>query len=222
MLSLLKSTIGKKYLMGVTGLVWAGFVFAHMAGNMTILISPDLYNLYSHSIVTNKVLLYGTEVILILSLIIHVSCAVNLTVQNKEARGSRYAMTPNGSKAASFASEWMAVHGSVILIFIISHLITFKYGQYYETTVNGVVMRDLAKLIYEIFANPLAVGWYIVSLILLGFHLTHGVRSIFQSFGLLHPAYQPIIKKVGIIYASVVVCGFLSQPLFVFLTRSVG
>jgi len=214
--------VGKKYLMGLSGLVWAGFVFGHMAGNMTILVSPDLYNAYGHSIVSNKILLYGTEIALVSALVAHVILAILLTKQNRESRGTRYAVKPNGEKAASFASELMAIHGSVILVFIISHLVTFKYGPVYETTVNGVVMRDLARLIYEVFSNPGAVAWYLVSLVLLGFHLTHGVRSIFQSFGLLHPAYQPVIKRAGVVYSIVVAGGFISQPLFVFLTRAVA
>lgn len=222
MLSFIRSTVGKKYLMGISGLVWLGFIFGHMAGNMTILISPDMYNAYGHSITSNKILLYGTEVAILSALVVHVLCAVMLTMQNREARGTRYEVTPNRGKAPSFASQWMAVHGSIILVFIISHLITFKYGAYYETTVNGVVMRDLARLIYEVFSSTGAVVWYLVALVLLGFHLTHGVRSIFQSFGLLHPAYQPIIKTAGVIYSVVVAGGFISQPIFVFLTRSMG
>lgn len=222
MVSFIQSTVGKKYLMGLSGLIWAGFIFGHMAGNMTILVSPDMYNSYGHAIVSNKILLYGTEIALVFALVAHVTLALLLTKQNRDSRGTRYASKPNGEKAASFASEWMAVHGSIILVFIILHLVTFKYGPHYETTVDGVVMRDLARLIYEVFSNPLAVGWYLVALVLLGFHLTHGVRSIFQSFGLLHPAYQPVIKKAGVIYSVVVAGGFISQPLFVFLTRVVA
>ncbi len=222
MLSFIQSTVGKKYLMGLSGLIWAGFIFGHMAGNMTILVSPDMYNAYGHAIVSNKLLLYGTEIALVGALLIHVFCAVSLTMSNRAAKGSRYAVSPKADKAASFASQWMAIHGSIILVFIITHLLTFKFGNYYETTVNGVVMRDLAKLMYEVFSNPLAIAWYLVSLVLLGFHVTHGVRSIFQSFGLLHPAYQPIIKKAGAIYAIVVTAGFISQPVFVFLTRAVA
>lgn len=216
------SSVGKKYLMGLSGLIWAGFIFVHMLGNMLILVSPDMYNAYGHAIVSNKPLLFATEAALVGALVIHVVCAVLLTKGNREARSSRYAVNPNGEKAPAFASQWMAVHGSIILVFIISHLITFKFGAYYETTVNGIVMRDLAKLIFEVFQNPGAFAWYIVALILLGFHLTHGVRSIFQSFGLLHPAYQPMIQKAGVIYAVVVAGGFIAQPVFVFLTKAMG
>lgn len=222
MLSFIQSTVGKKYLMGLSGLIWAGFIFGHMAGNMLILVSPDAYNAYGHAIVSNKILLYGTEIALLGALVTHVILAVLLTKQNRQSRGNQYAVSPKGEKGPSFASQWMAVQGSIILVFIISHLITFKYGPPYETTVDGVVMRDLAKLIYEVFSSPGALAWYLVSLVLLGFHLTHGVRSIFQSFGLLHPAYQPIIRRAGVVYSVVVAGGFISQPLFVFLTKTVA
>lgn len=214
-MSFVSSSVGKKYLMGISGLIWAGFVFGHMAGNMLILVSPDAYNSYGHAVVSNKILLYGTEAALIWALCTHVFCAISLTMANRKSRGSRYAVTPNGDKGPSAGSTWMAVQGSVILAFIILHLATFKYGAEYETTVNGVVMRDLARLISEVFHNPGYVVWYLVALALLGVHLRHGVRSIFQSFGLLHPAYQETIRKVGIGYSIVVAGGFISQPLFV-------
>lgn len=217
MLSFLSSTVGRKYLMGLSGIIWAGFVFGHMAGNCLILVSADLYNKYGHAIVSNKLLLYGTEVVLVWALVTHVFCAISLTITNRKAKGSATSMSTRGDKKTNLASKTMAVQGSLILFFIISHLITFKYGTYYETTVDGVVMRDLAKLIFEIFQSPGAVAWYIVSLLLLGVHLSHGFGSIFQSFGLLHPSYQTLIKKMSCAYAVVVSLGFLSQPIYVYL-----
>jgi len=219
MLNFVRSTVGKKYLMGLTGLIWAGFVLTHMAGNMLILVDANAYNAYGHGIVSNKALLYGAETVLLLALIVHVSCALSLTLQNRASRGRSYRIGPNGSKSPSFASNWMLIQGSVILVFIILHLITFKYGNYYETTVNGVVMRDLSRLIVEVFHQPGYVIGYLVALVLLGFHLTHGIRSLFQSFGLLHPGYQQTIRVAGVAYAVIVACGFISQPLYVFLIQ---
>ncbi len=213
----ISSTIGKKYLMGLTGLVWAGFVFGHMAGNMTIFISPDLYNQYGHAITSNKILLYGTEVALVLSLIVHVILAVNLTRLNTKAKGNIAISKATGPKRTPLASQTMIIQGTLLLAFIILHLITFKYGEYYETTVNGVKMRDLAKLMTEIFSQPLALAWYVVSLLLLFAHLKHGFGSVFQSLGLLHPSYQTKIKTASWGYAVVVTVGFISQPLYVFL-----
>ncbi len=213
----LSSTIGKKYLMGLTGLVWAGFVFGHMAGNMTIFVSPDLYNQYGHAITSNKILLYGAEAALLLSLIVHVILAVNLTRLNTKAKGNLAISTATGPKRTPLASQTMIIQGTILLAFIILHLITFKYGDYYETTVNGVKMRDLARLMTEVFTQPLALAWYIVSLLLLFAHLKHGFGSVFQSFGLLHPSYQAKIKAASWGYAIVVTAGFISQPLYVYL-----
>lgn len=217
MLQFFKSTVGRKYLMGITGLVWMGFVLGHMAGNMLIFVSADALNSYAHAIVSNKPLLFGTEAVLILALIIHVFCAVTLTRQNRAARNSRYAIATNGEKSPVWASKYMAVQGSLVLAFIILHLITFKYGTYYETTVNGVVMRDLHRLALEVFQIPAYVAWYVLCLILLMFHLSHGAASIMQSFGVLERKMQAGIKKAAWIYAVIVAGGFLSQPLYVFL-----
>lgn len=217
MFDFFKSTVGRKYIMALTGLVWMGFVFTHMAANMLILVSADLYNWYGHAIVSNKLVLYGAETTLVLCLVVHVATAIGLTIQNKKSRPSRYAITPHGAKGSSLASKTMALQGSIVLAFIILHLITFKYGAEYSTTVDGVQMRDLHKLVLEVFAQPAYVAWYIVSLVLLMFHLSHGAQSIFQSFGILERKMQKSLKTFAWAYAVIVVGGFLSQPVYVFL-----
>ncbi len=211
------TSIGKKYLMGITGLIWAGFVLSHMAGNMLILVSPSLYNAYGHAIVSNKIVLYGAETLLILAIITHVLTAISLTRANISARPQRYAVAPNGAKGASLASKTMAAQGSLILAFVISHLVTFKYGNYYETNVDGVAMRDLHRLVVEVFHQPGYVAWYVLCLALLGFHLSHGVGSVFQSLGIKNDKFAPIINKLSLGYGLVVAAGFLSQPIYVFL-----
>lgn len=217
----LRSTIGKKYLMGLAGLVWTGFVLTHMAGNLLIFVSPDAYNAYGHAI-TSGGIIYAAEAVLILALVSHVLLAISLTRQNKAARPAAYATKAKGEKSVSLASQTMGIQGSFILLFIILHIITFKYGTYYETTVNGVPMRDLHRLIVEVFQQPGYVGWYIVCLILLGFHLSHGVGSVFQSFGWMNGNYQPVLKKISYLYAAVVALGFIAQPLYVFLFAGQG
>ena len=210
------STIGKKYIMGLSGLVWAGFVLTHMAGNLLMLVSPSAYNAYGHAIVSGAII-YPAEAVLILALITHVAMAILLTKENRAARPQAYAMLPQGSKRSTLASRTMAIQGSVVLAFIILHIITFKYGTYYETTVNGVVMRDLHRLVLEVFKQPLYVIWYCVALVLLGFHLSHGFGSIFQSFGIKKEAHESLIKKMSCAYAVIVAVGFLVQPLYMFL-----
>lgn len=217
MIDFIRSTVGRKYLMGATGLVWMGFIFVHMAGNMLIMVSPDMYNSYGNAIISNKILLYGTESILILAILVHVAAAISLTKSNAGARESRYKVAAHGVKGSSWASRNMGLQGSIILAFIILHLITFKYGAHYETTVDGVQMRDLHRLIIEVFHKPGYVIWYFVALALMMFHLSHGAHSIFQSFGILERKMQDGLKKFAWTYAVVVVAGFLSQPLYVFL-----
>lgn len=212
----LGSTVGKKYIMGITGLIWAGFVLAHMAGNLLIFVSHDAYNAYGHAITSGNIV-YIAETVLILALISHVSMAVSLTLMNKAAKETKYAVAASGQKKVSLASRTMAVQGSLILVFVILHLITFKFGTHYETTVNGVAMRDLAKLMVEVFQSPSYVAWYIVCLFLLGFHLKHGVGSSFQSLGLMEGTYRNLWKNLSCIYGFVVALGFIAQPLYIFL-----
>lgn len=214
------TTVGRKYLMGVSGLIWAGFVFVHMCGNMLILISPQAYNAYGHAIVSNKPLLIASELILIFALATHIVSAIALTRQNRSAKGIAPVRAPNGAKSTGLASRTMAAQGALVLVFIISHLVVFKFGNYYETTVDGVVMRDLSKVIFEVFQSWQPVAWYAFCLVLLGFHLSHGFGSIFQSLGMLHPAYQPKIRIASLVYGFVVSVGFLSQPIYVFLSQS--
>lgn len=211
----LKSTIGKKYIMAVTGLVWAGFVLAHMLGNFLLFVSADAYNAYSHALTSGK-LIYLAEAVLILSLIPHIITAVGLTLKNKSARERGYAVSAE-EKGASMISKTMHLQGMLILVFIILHLIGFKYGTVYETTVDGVVMRDIYKLVLETFKSPIYVVWYIVALVVLGMHLSHGIKSVFQSLGLLSRANQNIIKTISIAYAILVAGGFIIQPIYVFL-----
>jgi len=210
------SSIGRKYLMGIAGLVWTGFVLGHMLGNLTLFISAEAYNRYGHAIVTNKPLLYATEGALIGSILIHVIIGVWLTLQNKKANSGKYKVGGSAKKKASTASKTMIWQGSLLLAFIIYHIITFKLGTEYLINYDGVEMRDLHRLIVEVFQDPLYVFGYVFCLLLLGLHLSHGLGSAFQSVGFNHPRYTPLIKKASIAYGFVVALGFIAQPLYVY------
>lgn len=210
------STVGKKYIMGVTGLVWLGFVFAHMAGNLLMFVSPDVYNAYGHAITSGNIV-YVAETVLVLALLVHIGTALSLVRTNMIARPQRYAMPTNGDKHTSIASRTMAVTGSMILIFVILHLASFKFGPHYETEVGGVKMRDLHRLLVEVFADPRYLAWYLLCMFLLAFHLRHGFQSIFQSLGILNRANETKIKCVSALYALVVAGGFFAQPVYIFL-----
>lgn len=203
-------------MMAVTGLIWAGFVFTHMAGNFLLFVSPEAYNSYGHALTSGK-LIYLIEAILIFSFFTHVFCAVSLTKENRASGGAgRYALPTNGEKSVTKASKMMAVQGSLVLVFLITHISGFKFGTYYETTVDGVVMRDLYRLIFEVFHQPMFVFWYLICLVLLGFHLSHGIGSTFQSLGLRNDRYASVISKLSVLYGLIVAGGFIFQPIYIF------
>jgi succinate dehydrogenase / fumarate reductase cytochrome b subunit len=211
------STIGRKQLVAISGLVWTLFILGHMAGNLLIFAGPQAYNTYGHFIVTNKPLLLGTEAVLILALITHVTMTIWLTRDNRRARPQAYTVSPKGEKAGSLASRTMIFHGTIILVFIITHLITFKFGTHYSVNYDGVEMRDLHRLMVDVFKEPGYVVWYVISLLLLFTHLSHGMTSVFQTWGLNHPQYNTAITRFGYAYAVIVTLGFVSQPLYIFL-----
>ena len=111
----------------------------------------------------------------------------------------------------------MPYTGSIILIFLIVHLITIKYGAHYTTTVDGVEMRDLYKLTLQYFTKPLNVAWYIIAMISLAIHTSHGFWSLFQTIGFNHPKYNGFIKKTSIVYAIVVGAAFSFYAIWAYL-----
>jgi succinate dehydrogenase / fumarate reductase cytochrome b subunit len=107
----------------------------------------------------------------------------------------------------------------VLLIFTAIHLKTFKYGPVYSTSVSGVPMRDLYTLVNEVFQQPLYTWGYVITMLLLGYHLRHGFWSAFQSLGANHPRYSTFIYSAGMVLAFVVAFGFLAVPLLVFFSN---
>lgn len=215
MIGYLGSAIGRKQFMAVTGLIWSGFVFTHMAANMLILFSADAYNSYSHALITNP-LIYVAEAFLVLTLLMHIFYGVKLTIENRKAKAHKSAKPTSGPKAPRFQSKFMIYHGTLILAFVILHLITFKFGTHYTTTVDGVEMRDLHRLVIEVFQNPVYVAWYLVALVAVGLHLAHGFWSSFSTLGFYHPERSKALNVLGYLYAFVVAAGFISQPIYVF------
>ncbi len=217
--SFLTSTIGKKYLVAATAVFWVLFVLVHMLGNMLIFVGAEAYNKYSHALTSNP-LIYVIETVLVILLLTHAFTALGLKVRNWKAKPQLYAVRPIKAKAAPVSSSTMAYTGTLILAFIIWHLITFKYGPTYFITYQGVEMRDIYKLVMEKFQSPIYVGLYGVCLFFVGMHLYHGVGSMFQTMGVNHPRYNIFIRYFSYAYSIVVTLGYISQPLYVYLMRS--
>lgn len=211
----LGATIGRKQLIGLTGLGLCGFLLMHMLGNLLIFAGPQAYNEYSYKLVSNP-LIYIAEAGLLAMFIGHLVFASAISIRNLGARDSRYAVMSNGAKGTSMIQRTLWAQGILIFVFLVLHLISFKYGTHYVANYGAGEIRDLHKLIVEIFQQPLYVAWYIVALIVLGFHVSHGLGSSFQSLGINHPRYNCAIRGLSITYALVVIIGFLSQPLYVY------
>lgn len=206
------SSIGKKQITAITGLGLVGFTATHLAGNLLMFLGADVFNTYGHKLVTNPFIL-GAEAILLGMFLLHITLALTVTVQNAQARGRRYYIKRR-SGGETVASMTMPVTGTILLIFIILHLINFKFGTHYETTVDGVVMRDLHRLLVEYFSNPLYVAWYVFAMAALGLHTGHGLQSSLQTWGLNHPSYTPYIKAVSVLYGVGVAVGFSSLAVY--------
>ena len=216
LLRYLCSSVGRKYIMALSGLAWSGFVLAHMLGNLLILGGAEAYNKYGHALISNP-LIYVAEAGLVAFLLLHAFNGIQLWLHNQKTKPQKYAVRATGVKGSSTASRTMAYTGSITLVFIILHLVTFKYGSQYTVNYGGGDIRDLHALVIEIFQSPAYVAWYVLCLVLIGVHLYHGFSSSFQTLGINHPRYNKVIKKVGYIYAAVVAAGFIVQPLYVFL-----
>ncbi len=217
-MSYLATTIGRKQIVGICGLGLSLFILVHMLGNLLVFVSPQAYNEYGYLLTSNK-LIYIAEAGLLAIFLGHVVYTIILSLKNKSARPSKYAVTAKGEKKTSMASKTMIYQGIIILIFIVHHLITFKFGEEYEVQYGEVVMRDLYRLMTEVFAQPLYVAWYVVAVILLGYHLSHGFSSSIKTLGFYHPKHTPKIDMLGWLFSAIVTLGFISQPLFIYLNN---
>ncbi len=213
--SFLRSTIGRKQVVALTGLGLSLFVLTHMAGNLLMFVSPQAYNEYGHALVTNPLFIFA-ELGLLAAFLFHALVAIRLQILNRSARPNGYAVTAKGEKATDPISKTMAIQGLIILVFVILHLIKFKWGAHYTVDYGKGPIRDLHRLVVEVFAEPGYVAWYILCLVALGLHLSHGIKSALQTFGLHHPAYQCRIKLLAIGYAVAVAGGFIAQPIYMF------
>lgn len=185
-----------------------------MAGNLLLILSPAAYNQYGHNI-TSAPWYYPAEAFLVLIFVGHLGLALNLAASNRAARQVQPRQLPHGKKSAKFGSRWMALSGLLLLVFLIFHLYSFRFGAFYPTEVDGVAMRDLYSLAVEKFRDPVYLGFYTLCLVVLGLHLSHGISSIFQSVGVSRSTV-PGLVKAGYAFALILVVGFLAPPFYIF------
>jgi succinate dehydrogenase / fumarate reductase cytochrome b subunit len=214
--SFYSSTVGAKILVAATGLAMFLFLILHLAGNLILFFGPETYNHYSHQLISNP-LVYPAEAGLVLVFVVHIWKTVALTIRSWRARPKGYAVRRSAGHTTrkTLASSTMIVSGLFLLVFVPLHIRTFKFGAHYASQADASV-RDLYRLVIDIFSRPGYVAFYVVGMVVVGFHLWHGISSSFQTLGADRRDITPAIRWFGWIAALVIAGGFLAIPLWIF------
>ena len=219
-----KSSLGKKYIMAVTGFGLFLFVIGHLAGNLQIFLGREAINRYGHFLQSNPELIWPARLVLLLMVGLHIWSAIKLSLENKAARPVGYDVyQPVGS---SYASRTMLVGGSIVLVFIVYHLLHLHrrgaIPQLHRAELRrlhgaapgpgSAERHDIFKMMVVGFSNPWVSGFYVLGLALLCLHLSHGASSMFQSLGWKNEAYRPFLDKAAQVVAVLIFLGYTSIP----------
>jgi len=205
------TTIGKKAVMAVTGVILAGFVLGHLIGNLQIFLGPDQFNSYARTLRHLPELIWPVRALLLVSVILHIWSSLQLAVTKSEARPTGYVRyNPAGS---SYASRTMYWSGPIIAAFVVYHLMQFTFG------VGGTPYNqfDAYGNVISGFRVPAVSIFYILAMALMCLHLRHGLWSMFQTLGFYHPRHTPRIHRLASLISLFIFFGFISIPLAVML-----
>jgi succinate dehydrogenase / fumarate reductase cytochrome b subunit len=209
----LGSTLGLKILMAVTGIILFGFVVGHVAGNLLVFAGPKAMDDYAAFLKSKPAFLWGARAVLLLSVFAHFAVSVRLTRRKGEARPVAYeGKKPHGS---TYASRTMMWSGPIVGLFVIYHLMHFTFGNAHPTKPfnPGTVYNNVVVG----FQHPGVALAYIVAMIALGLHLSHGLWSVLQTIGVNRPHLERGLRKFSILVSAAVMAGFVAIPLAVAL-----
>lgn len=206
----LKTTsIAKKQVVALTGLALVGFLLTHLAGNLLMIKSKDAFDTYA-AFLAGHPLIIPAEIGLAAFFLAHIVWGLRVTWENVRARPSRYDVD-GSTEHRSWGAKTMRYTGSMTLIFLVVHIVTFKFwgpkpgeGSLWEWVVFN-------------FQHPVYMGFYLLAMVALGTHMGHGIKSAFQTLGLSHPRYTPLIEKAGFALALALAAGFGSLPVWAFV-----
>lgn len=218
-IELFSSTLGRKLLMALTGIFLILFLVAHLAGNLQLLKDDGgkAFNTYAEFMGTNPLIQIISKVNFAL-ILVHIVWAIVLSKRNREARGKvGYAIV---NKSAIWSSRNMGILGTIILIFLVVHIQHFYARSHFGTmpvqTYDGKEVKDLYNVVAYWFSKDWYVGLYVACMVALSFHLWHGFTSAFQTLGLNHMKYNPVINFVGKAFAIIVPSLFALIPILMF------
>ncbi len=221
--NLFSSSIGKKFIMAITGLLLFLFVVAHLVGNLQVFLGPEVINRYGNFLQTNIELIWPARIGLLVIIALHIWAAIQLTTENRAARPQPYAQ--HEVVAASYASRTMIWSGFIVLAFIIYHLLHFTLevkainftGKDFSELQDGRGQHDIFAMMVLGFRNPVVVAFYVLSIGLLCLHLSHGLSAMFQSLGWKSPAYAPLLEKAAKTVSWLIFLGYISIPLAIWM-----
>lgn len=216
-LSYFFSSIGRKQLMGVAGLALCGFMFTHALGNYLIFFGGEAYNSYSHSLISMP-LFPIVELGLLGIFLIHLILAIVVSLCNKKAKDQGYARVAKGERGTSLLHSSLFWQGLIVLVFIIGHLVTLRFGEYIPVVYSELEVRDLFSLVGSFLKEPLIMIFYLLSISVLGFHLAHGLQASLRTFGIYHPA--ALLNKLSWVFSAFVSFSFFAQVIFMFVKFS--
>ena len=214
------STIGKKFVIAITGLLLCGFLVVHLAGNLLLYVGPQAYNDYARSLHEQGALLVVAEIGLLGLFLIHLFLALGIARDNWAARKTRYAVKVSKIKNRQSGikpENFMVVSGLIVLGFLLLHLADMRFAMRPDIDYAAFADDEAARTM-AVLATPLTRVVYTVGCLLLGLHLAHGFSSAFQSLGLNHPRYASLIHWIGVIFAAVIAVGFVSFPFVYFFS----
>ena len=221
LLNVYRSTIGKKAIMAVTGLLLVGFVIAHMAGNLQVFIGPGKMNAYASFLKSLGEFLWLARIILLVALVLHVLMAWQLTQIKRKARPIDY--TTREAQVSTVASRTMRWGGVLLLVFIVFHILHFTTGTVFPVASTPDAMypawshTDVYGNIISAFRTPWVAAFYVVAMLFLMLHLFHGAWSSVRTLGLTKPSRHPLHRRVATLIALVVWLGFSVIPVAVLL-----
>src|SRR6266566_4443302 len=222
--NLFKSSLGKKFIMAISGAALFLFVVGHLLGNLQIFLGPEAINRYGRFLQTNKEILWPVRIGLLGMVALHIWSAVKLSAENKAARPIGYADNPV-PVAASYASRTMLMSGLIIGAFVVYHLLHFTVqvrslnfiGKDFLALHDAEGRHDVFRMMVAGFSQPLVSGFYILAMGLLCLHLSHGVSATFQSVGLKNEVCGPLIDRLAKFVGWLIFLGYASIPIAVLL-----
>jgi len=201
-------SIGKKQVMGILGLLLCGFAFAHMTGNFLVFRGAEAFNKYGeflHNLPAFRLI----EIGLATMFIAHIVMGLVLVIENRRARPQGYAVK-RSSGGASLGSSTMAFTGTYFILFLVLHVLNIRFAVLPKAALGA----EEYDVVAGVMANPAWAIFYVVSALVLGLHLSHGLQSSFQSLGWYNRQYTPVLKKISVVYGIVIAIGYSVIALF--------